>query len=315
MSSQSSQSSQPTGTQALSMAPAALAQLIDRLSQDHGLDTAARQQLHLFAIQSSPSVDCLWVYAALLSHTGNFGQVMQQFGVVLQRLENLTNLVRHEWQLTEAQKSSIKELQRIILVRTQTNYRDVADRTKAYIGQNPLQFALPMYTTDNAAATVVNNMVERDAHQARGQYRKYIYAAAVGTRPLEVVARKIASAFSNEIGNGPLPTYYKAQIAQLRSGQRRIAFNIILAAGAPPLTNGKRTKADTGFWTKVDERFEALRAAHGGNYDTGNGWREWEADIIAQDEEMFDDQDPYFTPAVIQYHAPGVYQHAVLATQ
>ncbi|KAG9074541.1 hypothetical protein FS749_013880 [Ceratobasidium sp. UAMH 11750] len=130
MSSQSSQSSQPTGTQALSMAPAALAQLIDRLSQDHGLDTAARQQLHLFAIQSSPSVDCLWVYAALLSHTGNFGQVMQQFGVVLQRLENLTNLVRHEWQLTEAQKSSIKELQRIILVRTQTNYRDVADRTK-----------------------------------------------------------------------------------------------------------------------------------------------------------------------------------------
>ncbi|KAG9121779.1 hypothetical protein FRC07_002115 [Ceratobasidium sp. 392] len=47
---------------------AILAQRIERLCQDHGLNTTARQQLHLFAVQTNALMDALWLYTMLLAH-------------------------------------------------------------------------------------------------------------------------------------------------------------------------------------------------------------------------------------------------------
>ncbi|KAG9076790.1 hypothetical protein FRC06_009318, partial [Ceratobasidium sp. 370] len=120
----------------------------------------------------------------------------------------------------------------------------------------------------------------------------------------------IASVFSTEIGEGPLPVYYKAQVAQLRS----IAFDLIQAAGSPP-ANSKRTKADTGFWSAVDSKFEELVRAPGRDYDNGVGWRQWEADVISQDEAKFDGHTDNFCPAIIHIHALAVYSHVALAAE
>ncbi|KAG8790918.1 hypothetical protein FRC12_010651 [Ceratobasidium sp. 428] len=290
------QPSQPS----ISMMPAAsLALLIDRLSQEHGLDDGARQKLNLFAIQANPSADSLWLYAMALGHGRMFSEVTTLFNTIVEEIGGIRQLVRHEWQLTKGQGDAIKFTQKTLIVETTITFRDLADRTKEYVAQYPLQFSLPMYNTDNAVAAKVNQFIEKDAHQVRGSFRKLIFACAVGTRPLDVAARRIAVLYSNEMNAGPLPVAFKAHIAQLRA----IAFDIIQAAPAPD-SGVKRPKADTGFWQAVDEKFNELAAKYGKNYDTGNGWRDWELDIIAQDELKFDGATQYFDQATVSLHAP-----------
>ncbi|KAG9119769.1 hypothetical protein FRC07_005048 [Ceratobasidium sp. 392] len=158
--------------------------------------------------------------------------------------------------------------------------------------------------------------MEREHKKAERGKRKAdnsIYAATVGPRSLNLVARKIALAFLNEIGEGPLPTYYRAQIAQLPGPSDESAFDLIRAAPAPP-TDGKRTKSDSGFWTAIDAKYKELVWANGTDYKNNNRWRQWETKVINQDLARYDGQTQHFAPEVVQDHAPGIYPHVATSS-
>jgi hypothetical protein len=57
--------------------------------------------------QANPSLDCLWIYAYSLSHAGALDAVMGHFAAIAQRLDNLANIVRHEYKMTKAQEVSL----------------------------------------------------------------------------------------------------------------------------------------------------------------------------------------------------------------
>ncbi|KAG9095004.1 hypothetical protein FS749_011315 [Ceratobasidium sp. UAMH 11750] len=198
-----------------SMPAAALAQLVDCLSQDYRLSAPSCQKLQWFAVQTNPLVDALWTYALTLSHNEMFKHILGRFGDICQGLTNLTNLVHHEWQLSKSQQDVIKHSQRVFITQSKTSYCDLAKHTKEYLFHHSVQFSLPMYTTNKAVKTSVNKMVEKDAHQLT---LPQIYTATVGSCHWNQVANEIDSLYSMQTGDKPLPVYFKAQIASLYIG-------------------------------------------------------------------------------------------------
>lgn len=128
---------------------------------------------HSFAVQSTPAIHGIWIYAFTLKNAAALERIQGRILSLSEQLTAMADLVRRKWRMTTAQEGALKNLQRHYLMTAKTGYPNLAERTKKYLGQYPLQFSMPDYS-DNAVAVVVNNFIEKDAHQARGAFRKVV---------------------------------------------------------------------------------------------------------------------------------------------
>ncbi|KAG9077890.1 hypothetical protein FS749_010176 [Ceratobasidium sp. UAMH 11750] len=251
--------------------------MVDRAAQEFGLTSASRQQLYLFAIQSSPSPSELWSHAAILRNASQIEILANRITAMDGRFDTLTSLVHQDYHLGKQQEKMIKKLMRYFLTTAKASYESVPPRTKGFIFHHPSQFSLELYPQDDTVEEVVNGFVDKEIHQCRGSFRKILFIEAAGDRLLAQASNRICSVFAPGIEK-PIPNYVQAHIAQLRLIAHGIIGEVQATeqAEARALTaprRFRRPRHDTGFWTAVNARFDELRRLHGPQYDDNAGWK------------------------------------------
>ncbi|KAG8692787.1 hypothetical protein FRC08_009540, partial [Ceratobasidium sp. 394] len=128
---------------------AALAQAVDRAAQDFGLLGTPRQQLYVFAVQTSPTMAELYNHAAILRNTCGLEGLGLRLNNMDARFDLLTKLAHNEYHLGKSQEKIIKRAQRRLIASTKTSYLALPDRMKKHVGSHPEQFGLELYPKDS----------------------------------------------------------------------------------------------------------------------------------------------------------------------
>ncbi|KAG8756177.1 hypothetical protein FRC11_005491 [Ceratobasidium sp. 423] len=269
----------------------ALAQLVDRTAQEHGLSGDAKQKLYLYAIQTSPASSAIWSYAAILQNRLAMNEITHLFANLDERINTLVELTRQEYRVPKVAATMIKRMQWRLTVTSKVSYHNIPEHVKACVAHNADSFSVVLYPTDTAVQLAVNQLIDKDIHQARGTFRKAIFTETISGRLLEDASERIYTVLAADVqvGNN-VPRYIQAHIAQLRliAFERisaiRAAEQAAVVYAAANASSGStnvvahqsrgvhRPRNDTGFWSAVHTTFNELVSLHGITYDNNEGW-------------------------------------------
>ncbi|KAA1475153.1 hypothetical protein DENSPDRAFT_883339 [Dentipellis sp. KUC8613] len=246
-----------------------MAASLDRLANKLQLDDHHCLRLHGFAAEMTTS-QTLILFAEIIRFVSWFSDIQAKLEEICTELEEVKELSRHGWQMSDQQKKLIKGLVCHWLVKPVIAYgAPVCYQIEKYIAQHTEKLQLMTYNSDAIVKASINKYIQVSETAQRSNNRSQIMDSVAEKEPLDhFVARMIAA--NAKSSDKVINNTTKAQFALMR-----ITAHEIILAGEEK--NGK-------LWKHMDAKLAKLAILYGKDCSSTK-WDEWNTDIIKQDEE------------------------------
>ncbi|KAI0260097.1 hypothetical protein BC834DRAFT_973702 [Gloeopeniophorella convolvens] len=236
-----------------------------------------RDRLHRFS-ETTTSQFSIFTMANMLSIMDKLEHLERNQNGTTEMIKSIQDNTRARWKLNPEQASVLKQLVRHWLISPVNSYNTIINKMEKWLRNNAADaLELPQYEYDQVIQEAVRQFVNQDQHSHRSNMRKKIFASITGK------TKQLLKRFSDKL----IHKYYRGHKPDTLM---RMAIKAQLALArviALPLTKKKnKTRADTGFWTSMNEKLAGLRKENGSNR-TDPKWLQWYKEIINKDKETF----------------------------
>ncbi|KAI0269102.1 hypothetical protein BC834DRAFT_967760 [Gloeopeniophorella convolvens] len=217
-----------------------------------------RDRLHRFS-ETTTSQFSIFTMANMLSIMDKLEHLERNQNGTTEMIKSIQDNTRARWKLNPEQASVLKQLVRHWLISPVNSYNTIINKMEKWL-------------RNNAA-----DALELPQYDHRSNMRKKIFASITGK------TKQSLKRFSDKL----IHKYYRGHKPDTLM---RMAIKAQLALArviALPLTKKKNeTRADTGFWTSMNEKLAGLRKENGSDR-TDPKWLQWYEEIINKDKETF----------------------------
>ncbi|KAJ6489300.1 hypothetical protein C8R47DRAFT_1215650 [Mycena vitilis] len=256
---------------------------VDDFCTDYGFDTAQRKAAHSFVkvgvsahtgrtvlkllrrCSSEDRATTLFLRLLRVEHENqNLRQQVQDLDT---HLEAIGEFCSQTWKPSRQQVVQTKSLLRHYIIRPVTSYNSLVPIVETYIYDHAKRLHLELYKQDPTVKAVVSEFLTAENN------------ASVFASSKEKVA---LSSFSMKIIKGyhlpTVPTTAPQDIMACLALMRHVA--------RPLLSKATSRGGDTEFWTSLEGALDKLFDTNGNERDSEK-WRQWEVEIIDQDNQSY----------------------------